>query len=156
MLLPPINHTQMSSRISEAVHVANERAQPTPDLLVPFTTSQLTRVALDEALILAKHLNLEGRVVRVQVVPNLLRQDSPSRSGGFPVRQIANFRPENAVHSEVPLAHYMKSLLAAIHKDSVVIILAVRRGIWPSKTVGLAKALRDAGYTVILVSEKET
>src|SRR5580700_7704481 len=104
MLLPPIDHTKVSSRIFDAVHVATERAQPTPDLLVPFTTSQLTRVALDEALRLAEHLTLKGCVVRVQVVPNLLRPDSPSRSGNFPERQIANFRPENAVHSQVPLA----------------------------------------------------
>jgi hypothetical protein len=156
MLLPPIDHTKVSSRIFDAVHVVTERAQPTRDLLVPFTTSQLTRVALDEAIRLAKHLTLEGRVVRVQVVPNLLPLDSPSRSRASPGCQIANFRPENAVRFEVPLAHYMKSLLAAIHKDSAVIILAVRRGVWPSKTVSLAKTLRGAGYTVILVSEKET
>lgn len=131
--------------IREAVHEAEL------DLVIPFTTPKLTRVALDAANRMAPGLNARLRLVKVQVVPFPLEPDQSPVYLDFLKKQLAQFEAARPVCGEVRLARdWEAGLLSSLSPDCIVILAAPRRP-WQTRNERLAAALRRAGHKVVLV-----
>ena len=122
------------------------------DLVVPFTTPELTRAALDAANRMGAGLNATLRLVKVQVVPFPLDLDQSPVYIDFLKDQMAQFQSDLPVAGEIRLAREFEAgLLGTLGRDSVV-ILATRKRPWRTRSERLAASLRRAGYKVVLVS----
>ncbi len=122
------------------------------DLVVPFTTPELTRAALDAANRMGAGLNPTIRLIRVQVVPFPLELDQSPVYIEFLKEQMAQFRSDLPVDREIRLArNFEDGLLGTLGSDSVVILAAPKRP-WTTRNERLARALRRAGHMVVLVT----
>ena len=122
------------------------------DLVVPFTTPELTRVALDAASRLTAGLNPAIRLVRIQVVPYPLQINQSPVHIEFLKEQLAKLSSGRPVAAEIRLARSMEdALLGTLGRESVVVLAAPKRP-WTTRNERLAATLRRAGHKVILVS----
>ncbi len=138
--------TQFSTGI-----VAPERHAAELDLVVPFTTPDLTRAALDAANRMGAGLNPTIRLIRVQVVPFPLEPDQSPVYIEFLKEQMADLRSDLPVAREIRLARsFEDGLLGTLGRESVVILAAPKRP-WTTRNERLAAALRRAGHMVVMV-----
>jgi hypothetical protein len=125
------------------------------DLVVPFTTPELTRSALDAANRMGAGLNAALRLVKVQVVPFPMDLDQSPIYIDFLKNQLAQFHSDLPVAGEIRLAReFEPGLLGTLGPDSVV-ILATPRKLWKTRNERLAASLRRAGHKVVLIFEPE-
>jgi len=131
------------------------------DLVVPFTTPELTRVALDAANRMGGGLNATLRLVKVQVVPFPLDLEQSPVYIDFLKNQLAQFQSELPVAGEVRLAREFEAgLEGTLGRDSVVILATRKRppfltlSGWRTRNERLAATLRRAGHKVVLVNEE--
>jgi hypothetical protein len=144
----------MQERAHFELAVEQERHQAELDLVVPFTTPELTRSALNAADRMGGELNASLRLVKVQVVPYPLQIDQPPVYLEFLKNQLAQFRSELPMTNEVRLSREAETgLLGALKCDSIV-VLATRRRPWRTRNERLAAKLRRAGHKVVLIYEK--
>ncbi len=123
------------------------------DLVVPITTPDLTRVALDAANRLGAGLNATLRLVKVQVVPFPLDLNQPPVYIEFLKDQMARFRSDLPVAGEIRLAREFDSgLLGTLGRESLVILAAPRRP-WRTRNERLAASLRHAGHKVVVITQ---
>jgi len=123
------------------------------DLVIPFTTPELTRVALDAANRMGGGLNATLRLVKVQVVPYPLDLNQSPVYIDFLKDQLTHFQSELPVVGEVRLARELEAgLLGSLGRDSVVILATPKRP-WRTRNERLAASLRRAGHKVVLVNE---
>jgi hypothetical protein len=123
------------------------------DLVVPFTTPELTRAALDAANRMGAGLNATLRLVKVQVVPFPLDLNQPPVYIDFLKRQMAQFESDLPVAGEIRLAREFEAgLLATLGRESVV-ILATPKWPWRTNNERLAATLRRAGHKVVLITQ---
>jgi len=124
------------------------------DLVVPFTTPELTRVALDAANRMGGGLNATLRLVKVQVVPFPLDLGQSPVYIDFLKNQLAQFQSELPVAGEIRLSREFEAgLLSTLGRDSVV-ILAARKRPWRTRNESLAATLRRTGHKVVLISKE--
>jgi hypothetical protein len=124
------------------------------DLVVPFTTPELTRAALDAANRMGGGLNATLRLVKVQVVPFPLDLVQSPVYIDFLKSQLAQFRSELPVVGEIRLAREFEAgLLSSLGRGSVV-ILATHKRLWRTRTERLAATLRRAGHKVVLINKE--
>jgi hypothetical protein len=123
------------------------------DLVVPFTTPELTRAALDAANRMGAGLNGALRLVKVQVVPYPLDLNQSPVYLDFLKHQMAQFESELPVAGEIRLAREFEAgLLATLGRESVVILATPKRP-WRTRNEHLAATLRRAGHKVVLVTQ---
>jgi hypothetical protein len=124
------------------------------DLVVPFTTPELTRTALQAAERLGAGLNGAIRLLKVQVVPFPMQQ-SPVHLG-FLKKQLALFQSALPLSAHIVLGReYEPDLMRALRPDSIV-ILASKKRLWRTHTESMAAKLRHSGHRVVLVyTDKE-
>jgi hypothetical protein len=127
----------------------------TLDLVVPFTTPLLTQSALNAANRLGAGLNAEIRLLKVQIVPYPLDLTHSPVPEEFLERQMRGFRSDMATRCEIRFARDAEAGLQSGLKKSSLVILASAKRRWKTHTERLAQSLRRAGYTVVMVSEKE-
>lgn len=121
------------------------------DLVIPFTTPELTRAAINAADRMGAGLNAALRLVRVQVVPFELELNRSPVFIDFLKEQLAGFESALPIAAEVRLARdFEDGLKSTLGSDSVV-ILATRRRPWRTSTDRLARRLRRSGYRTVLV-----
>jgi hypothetical protein len=144
-----IERTQIGSGVIEqAPHQAEL------DLVVPFTTPELTRAALNAANRMGGGLNAILRLVRVQVVPYPLDLNQSPVYIDFLKQQLAQFRSDLPVTGEIRLAREFEAgLLGTLGRDSVVILATAKRP-WRTRNERLAATLRSSGHKVILIDEE--
>jgi hypothetical protein len=119
------------------------------DLVVPFTTPDLTRLALKAADRLGHGLHASVRLLKVQVVPFPMQQ-SPVHLG-FLKRQLESFHAETPGSADIVLAReYEPDLMRALKPGSIV-ILGSKRRLWRTRNEWLATALRRGGHRVVMV-----
>jgi hypothetical protein len=124
------------------------------DLVVPFTTPELTRAALDAANRMGGGLNATLRLVKVQVVPFPLELEQSPVYIDFLKEQLAQFHSDLPVTGEIRLAREFEAgLLGALLRDSVVVLATPKRP-WKTRNQRLAATLRRAGHKVILMNEE--
>ena len=122
------------------------------DLVVPFTTPELTRAALDAANRMGAGLNATLRLVKVQVVPFPLDLNQSPVYIDFLKDQLAQFQSDLPVAGEIRLTREFEAgLLGTLGRESVV-ILATPRRMWRTRNEHLAATLRRAGHKVVLVT----
>src|ERR1700691_2429768 len=123
------------------------------DLVVPFTTPDLTRTALDAANRMGAGLNATLRLVKVQVVPFPLDLNQSPVYIDFLKDQMAQFQSDLPVAGEIRLAREFEAgLLATLGRESVVILATSKRP-WRTRNEHLAATLRRAGHKVVLVTQ---
>jgi hypothetical protein len=124
------------------------------DLVVPYTTPELTRVALDAANRMGAGLNAALRLIKVQVVPFPLDLDQSPVYIDFLKQQLSEFKTELPAAGEIRLARdFEEGLAGTLGRDSVV-ILATPKRLWRTRTERLAASLRRRGHKVVLVSRE--
>lgn len=126
------------------------------DLVVPFTTPELTRAALDAASRMGAGLNATLRLVKIQVVPFPLELNQSPVYIEFLKDQLAHLRSDLPVAREIRLTRDFEDGLAGVLGGDSVVILAIRRRPWTTRNERLASALRRAGHKVILVASRES
>lgn len=129
-----------------------ERHETELDVVVPFTTPELTRAAIEAANRMGAGLKGALRLIKVQVVPYPLDLSQSPVPIGFLKKQLCQFQPEIPISGEIRLARDLQQgLLGTLTADSVV-VLAARRRPWKTSNERLAESLRRAGHKVLLVS----
>lgn len=123
------------------------------DVVVPFTTPELTRAALDAANRLGAALHAAILLVKIQLIPYPLDLRQSPVPLEFLRKQLRSLKSEIPINREIRLARdFEQGLTGALHDDSLV-VLATRRRPWKTSTERLADSLRRAGYRVIVVSK---
>ena len=123
------------------------------DIVVPFTTPDLTRAALKMAERLGGGLDAAIRLLKIQVVPFPLQQ-SPVHLG-FLKQQLEAFSSELPLTAHIVLARdFEPDLMRALWAGSIVILAAKRRP-WRTRNEWLAATLRRAGHHVVLIYTNE-
>ena len=123
------------------------------DLVVPFTTPELTRTALEAANRMGPGLNATLRLIKVQVVPFPLDLNQSPVYIEFPKDQMAQFQSDLPVAGEIRLAREFEAgLLGTLGRESVVILATPKRP-WRTHNERLAATLRRTGHKVILVTQ---
>ena len=138
--------TQFTTVIGREKHAAEL------DLVVRFTTPELTRVALEAASRLAAGLNPTIRLVRVQVVPYPLQINQSPVNIEFLAEQLAKLSSGGPVAPEIRLDRIMEdALLGTPGRESVVVLAAPKRP-WTTRNERLAATLRCPGHMGVLVN----
>jgi hypothetical protein len=130
-----------------------EQAQHTAelDLVVPFTTPELTRLAVDAANRMGEGLNAKLRLIKVQVVPYPLDLSQSPVYIDFLKSQLSRYESELPLAGEVRLARELEAgLLGTLGSDSVVVLASGKR-LWRTRNESLAASLRRTGHKVVLV-----
>lgn len=125
------------------------------DLVVPFTTSPLTQVALDAANRMGAGLNASIRLVKVQVVPFPMDLCQSPVALDFIREQLRHFRSELPVRAEIRLARDMSDGLKGTLTPATVVVLGFRKRPWITTPERLAVSLRRAGHHVVLVQQPQ-
>jgi hypothetical protein len=121
------------------------------DIVIPFTTPELTRTAINAANRMGAGLHAALRLVRVQVVPFELDLNRPPVFIDFLKEQLGGFKSTLPLAGEVRLARdFEDGLKSTLGPDSVV-ILATKRRPWKTSTERLSRSLRRSGYRTVLV-----
>ena len=121
------------------------------DIVVPYTTSQLTRVALKRAEELSRELPSRIRILRMLAVPfpldlsyppfslDILREQTRQVARGIPAEMVLFLTrdPEG-------------SLLKTLRPDSVVVIASKKRW-WPTAQERLQRSCERHGHQVALI-----
>jgi hypothetical protein len=122
------------------------------DVVVPYTTPELTRVAIQAAEQMGGDLNAGLRFVRIQIVPAQMDICQSPVAVSFLREQLAALRPDLEAARELRFARdFTEGLAGTLTKDSVVILAAPRRP-WKTRNERLATTLRRRGYRVIVVA----
>ena len=122
------------------------------DLVIPFTTPELTVAAVRAAEAFGTDLHASIRLVKLHMVPfhvasspvdpKFVEDQLNSIEASLPIRRLAVFTRDCE-----------RDLLAMLGPDSVV-VLAMRRRLWRTSTEALAARIRLHGHRVILVQHK--
>ena len=124
-------------------------------IVVPGSTLELTRAALDTVADLAKNLQAGATLVAVQVVPYTLPLDRPPVSSQFYRRRLEELVSGSPVpvRIELLLARDKEFALQQFLPRPSLIVVAAKRHRWWRKSAEekLACALRRAGHKVVLV-----
>lgn len=121
------------------------------DLVVPFTTPELTRAALDAANRMGAGLNASLRLVKVQVVPFPLDLGQSPVYVDFLKKQLEQFESALPAAGEVRLARDFEEGLEGTLDPGSVVVLATRKRPWRTRTERLAASLRKVGHKVVMV-----
>ena len=123
------------------------------DLVVPFTTPELTRIAVGAANRMGSGLNAAVRLVKIQIVPFPMDLDQSPVYIEFLKRQLEALRSTLPATAEIRLAREFEAgLLGTLNRESIV-VLATRKRLWRTRNERLAVSLRRAGHKVVLVFE---
>jgi hypothetical protein len=123
------------------------------DLVVPFTTPDLTRAAVDAANQMGEGLNATLRLVKVQIVPFPRDLDQSPVYLDFLKSQLARYQSELPMRHEIRLARdFEDGLRGTLDRESVVVLASGKR-LWRTRNEHLAASLRRAGHKVVLVFE---
>jgi len=123
------------------------------DLVVPFTTPDLTRAALKAAGQMGAGLGASVRLVKVQCVPYPLDLNQSPVHLDFLQEQMSSFRSTLPLTEEILLAReFEQGLEDTLHENSVV-VLSFRKRPWRTRNERLAANLQRHGRKVIILSE---
>jgi hypothetical protein len=121
------------------------------DLVVPFTSVALTRVAMEYASGMGAELTAAIRLIKIQLVPYPMELNQPPVFLHFLEDQLEQFRSALPFKTEILLARdFAPCLLAALRRNSITVI-GFRKRHWRTFNERLAARLQRAGHNVVLV-----
>jgi hypothetical protein len=124
------------------------------DLVVPFTSPELTRLAADAADRMGAGLNAAIRLVKVQVVPFPMDLSQSPVYIDFLKEQLSQFKTELPATGEIRLAREFEPGLEGTLTSDSLVILATKTRPWRTRTERLASLLRHKGHNVVLIEAK--
>ena len=124
------------------------------DLVVPFTTPELTRSAVEAADRMGAGLNAAIRLVKVQVVPFPMDLSQSPVYIDFLKEQLSQFKTELPAAGEIRLSREFEPGLEGTLTGDSLVILATKKRPWRTHTERLAASLRHSGHNVILIEAK--
>ena len=124
------------------------------DLVVPFTTPELTRSAVEAADRMGAGLNAAIRLVKVQVVPFPMDLSQSPVYIDFLKEQLSQFKTELPAAGEIRLSREFEPGLEGTLTGDSLVILATKKRPWRTRTERLAASLRHSGHNVILIEAK--
>jgi hypothetical protein len=127
-------------------------SETTLDLVVPVTTPDLTRAALDAANRMGMGLNATLRLIKIQVVPFPMDLSQSPVYLNFLKSQLQRYESELPVAGEIRLARELEPGLLGTLSPNSIVVLATGKRLWRTRNERLAAALRRAGHKVVLVS----
>lgn len=127
-------------------------SETTLDLVVPVTTPDLTRAALDAANRMGLGLNATLRLIKIQVVPFPMDLSQSPVYLDFLKSQLQRYESELPVAGEIRLARELEPGLLGTLSPNSIVVLATGKRLWRTRNERLAAALRRAGHKVVLVS----
>jgi hypothetical protein len=147
----------MRQQIYEATPLGHTTIQQEElDLVVPFTTPDLTRAALHAASQMGAGLGAAVRLVKIQCVPYPLDLNQSPVYVEFLRQQLKSFHAALPLTGEVCLAReFEQGLEGTLHANSVV-VLSSRKRPWRTRNERLAANLQRNGRKVILLTEGST
>ncbi len=135
--------------------VRQERREAELDLVIPFTTPRLTRMALEAANRMGAGIDAAVRVLKIQVVPYPLQVEQSPVMVDFLKAQLQKLHSALPVRAEILLTRdFEPALEGALNEHSIVVLASSARP-WRTRTERLADRLRRAGHTVVMVKEGE-
>jgi len=127
-----------------------EFTRPDLEIVVPFTTPQLTRAALREAERLSAGLRAHVHLIKVQVVPYPLDLRHSPVSLDFLRDQLMAMPCDLPAIVDIHFARDTHPALTAAMKPGAVIVLTSKRRPWRTREERLAAQLRRAGHEVLM------
>lgn len=120
---------------------------------VPYTTSELTSVALKAVGALTRNLGSHVSLVAVRVVPFPLPLDRPAVSARFLEQELKTLARsiEVPVAANVVIARDREAAFDRVVPPGSLIVLATRKRWWPTPQTRLARLLARAGRSVALL-----
>jgi hypothetical protein len=138
------------------VHAPAEALVGVLSIIVPFTTPELTQLALKQAASFGKALKARIRLIDAHVVPFPCPLNEPSVNRGFLINRLH----ELAQHNDLPVQAELiltrdrtRALCNALQPGSVVLI-GTRLTWFPSAERKLARFLTRAGHNVMLLAAR--
>ena len=124
------------------------------DLVVPFTTPELTRAALAAASRMGTGLHASIRLIKVQCVPYPLALNESPVFIDFLRQQLNSFHSTLPLSSEIHFARdFGPGLDHGLSQDSVV-VLSYRKRPWRTRNERIAASLIRTGRKVILIQQE--
>jgi hypothetical protein len=125
------------------------------DIVVPYTTAELTRLALMKAAELSLEVPSRIRIIRVQRVPFPLQlQDPPVAVGVLREQTEKVARGLRAAEIDIILARDAEeTLLKAVTPNSIIVIAGYKRR-WPTHEERLKKFFEHNGCRVAMIHIK--
>jgi hypothetical protein len=136
-----------SSKLLEA-----PSSKQTLDVVVLYTSVELTEAALERAEQLAQGMELRVRLVCTQIVPYPLPVERPPINLTHLERKLAQIseRCHLTVETEIVLARDMVTALKSTLKPESIIVLASNHRLWRTKEETLRNQCIKAGHEVVL------
>ncbi len=128
-----------------------ETTKRTLDIVVPFTTLELTQAALDEADRLVRNLNVRIRVVAVQTVPIALNLNDPPVRTDHLEKTLRSLVSSALAHGEIYLVRDAQSTWAKLLRVRSLIVIASRKRFWRTRQESLAGMLERNGQEVVII-----
>ena len=147
-----MNTKQQTHAIADTALTAAD--QSTLELVVPFTTPDLTRAAVTAACQMATDLGATLRVIRVQCVPYPLDINQSPVFVEFLRQQMESFQSNLPLTSEIRFTREYASGLGGALKENSVVVLSYRKRPWRTRNERLAALLQKSGRKVILLSQE--
>jgi hypothetical protein len=138
-----------SLKVSDPGRVVQSRLT----VVVPFTTPELTKVALSHAVTLSTDLNAAIRLIETEVVPVQYPLDEPPISREFSANRLSEIAAAAGIHPRGEIIYtrdFMACFRRKVHIGSLIVI-AEGMSWWPTAEKKLARKLLKAGYDVVLV-----
>jgi hypothetical protein len=138
--------SELSRRSSSRVATAVLR------VVIPYTTSELTRAALRHAGA-CTDLNVEVSLIDIQIVPFQCPLDRPPIDKEFSERRLRDLLQEAQLAGSAEVVYArdrLEALDRALQSESLIILTTNKRW-WRTREEKLARALVKAGHRVMLL-----
>jgi hypothetical protein len=142
---------QYKDAVIETKHAEHREARL--DLVIPFTTPELTLAAIHAANRLGDGLHAGVRLVKIQVVPYPLDLNQSPVPLNFLEDQLQRFSSTLPMTREIRYAREFEPGLRGALNEHSLVILATRKRPWRTRTERLAAQLRREGYNVVIVPD---
>jgi len=130
-----------------------EQQEARLDLVIPFTTPELTMAAVNAANRLGEGLHAGIRLLKIQVVPWPVDLSQSPVPADFLKDQLLRFPSALPMKREIRFAREFEPGLRGALNEHSLVILATRKRPWHTRTEHLAAQLRRDGYNVVIVPD---
>jgi hypothetical protein len=123
------------------------------ELVVPFTSPDVTRSVLERAVALTAGLNARISLVAVHALPYPTPFVCPTSTHAFLVEQLLQLAQgcNTPVAMQIVLARSREDGFRHALKPEATVLLGTRRHVWRTSEERLAKMLVDDGHKVVLL-----
>jgi hypothetical protein len=148
----------MSTKQSNAtgVKAPSEAAVGALSIIVPFTTLDLTKLALKQAVTFGKALKAQIRLIDVHVVPFPCPLNEPLINRRFLVNRLYELADVSdlPVRAELILARDRMQTIGKTLSPESIVVIGTRNSWFPTAERKLARFLTRVGHKVVLLASR--